>query len=182
MIKMIAAVADNGVIGLKGKIPWDLPEDRRVFKELTMGNTLIIGRTTYESIGKPLPGRETIVVTSNPDYLISHGNITHDAKQNERIVETEAHIALVKTPAEGTLISARDIGRALCVVADRDCFFCGGERIYAEGLKYTEVLYLTRVELTVDGDRFFPADFEKDFHLINRERLSANCTLMTYVR
>ncbi len=149
MIKMIAAVAEGGVIGRDGGIPWDLPEDRRIFKELTMGNTLIMGRVTYESIGRPLPGRNTIVVTSDPDYPVPHTS---------------------------------DIGRALCIAADSDCFFCGGERIYAEGLKYTEVLYLTRVELAVEGDRFFPADFEKDFHLISRERLSANCTLMTYVR
>jgi dihydrofolate reductase len=64
MIKLIAAVAANNVIGKDGTIPWDLPEDRHMFKELTMGSTLIMGRRTYESIGRPLPGRKTIVVTT----------------------------------------------------------------------------------------------------------------------
>ena len=68
------------------------------------------------------------------------------------------------------------------MAGDTDAYLCGGERIYAEGLKLAEVLYITRVELTCEGDAFFPKDYEETFKLIGRERLSANCTLLTYVR
>lgn len=157
MFRMIAAVACGGVIGKDGTIPWDLPEDRRMFRELTMGGTLIVGRKTFESIGGPLPGRELIVVTSHGD----------EVRQQ------------VKT---GSVRIAKDLMQAIRMSGDDEAFFCGGEQIYKEGLKYTQVLYLTRVELDVEGDTFFPDDYEKGFTLIDRTRLSANCTLLTYVR
>ncbi len=162
MLKIIAAIASGGVIGRQGKIPWNLPEDRRMFKEITMGGTLIVGRKTYEEIGGPLPGRDMIVVTSHGDEVMNglknHPNI------------------------KGTIRVAKDLKQAIRMAGDEETFLCGGERIYSEGLKYASVLYLTKVELNVEGDAFFPANYEESFVMIDRTRLSANCTLLTYVR
>ena len=153
MIKMIAAVAHGGVIGADKSIPWDLPEDRRLFKELTMGSTLIVGRRTYESIGRALPGRDMIVVTSHtPD-----------------------------TPGE-SVRSAPGIAEAIELAGEKDIYLAGGSRIYEEGFSFAEVLYITRVELVVEGDTYFPDIPEKLFRLTDRVRLSANATLMTYTR
>ena len=162
MIKLIAAVAEGGVIGCEGRIPWDLPEDRRMFRELTMGGTLIMGRRTFESIGGPLPGREIIVVTS----------------QGREILKDITGLPELR----GSVLAAKDLKQALRMAGDQEAFLCGGERIYAEGLRLAEVLYITRVEMPVEGDAFFPKDYEDGFKLVGRERLSANCTLLTYVR
>ena len=177
MFRMIAAVGAGGVIGKDGKIPWDLPEDRRMFKELTMGGTLIVGRKTFESIGGPLPGRDMIVVTSQGNELLS--------KLKEKFASDAIGAAgtIGTAPGgQGTIRAAKDFKQALRMSGDDEAFFCGGERIYAEGLRYAEVLYLTKVELSVDGDAFFPKDFEQYFTMIDRTRLSANCTLLTYVK
>ncbi len=162
MLKMIAAVAPGGVIGKGGKIPWNLPEDRRMFKEITMGGTLIMGRITYEEIGGPLPGRDMIIVTS------------HGSEVLKRLKD--------KPDLGGTVRIAKDLKQAMRMAGDEETFLCGGERIYAEGIKYVSVLYLTKVELRIEGDAFFPSNFEDSFKMINRTRLSANCTLLTYVR
>ncbi len=153
---MIAAVAANGVIGKDGSIPWDLPEDRKLFKELTMGSTLIMGRKTYESIGRPLPGRHIIVVTTKGINLPAI---------------YEEYFSVVPT-----------LDEAYEIVGEGDAFLCGGSGIYKEGIKRAEILYITQVEFEVDGDTFFPTDALKDFSLIGRERLSANCSLLTYCR
>ena len=170
MIKLIAAVAADGVIGRGGCIPWDLPEDRRIFKELTMGCVLIMGRVTYESIGRPLPGRETIVVTSSDmtGKISSEGSLTSKDHQSEQ-------------SASGVR-TARSMEDAIQMAGDKDVYICGGERIYAEGLKLADILYITKVELAVEGDRYFPRDYGKGYRLTYRERLSANCTLMIYVK
>ena len=166
MFKMIAAVGTGGVIGRDGRIPWDLPEDRQMFRELTMGGTLIVGRKTFEGIGGPLPGRDMIVVTSHGDEVMKQA----------RVGAAEAGLT------SGTIQIAKDLKQALRMSGEDEAFFCGGERIYEEGMKYAEVLYLTKVELDVEGDAFFPADYEKHFVMIDRTRLSANCTLLTYVK
>ena len=177
MFRMIAAVGAGGVIGKDGKIPWDLPEDRQMFKELTMGGTLIVGRKTFESIGGPLPGRDMIVVTSQGTEFLN--------KLKEKFAADAIGAAGTIGSAvggQGSILAAKDFKQALRMAGDTEAFFCGGERIYEEGLKYAEVLYLTKVELNVDGDAFFPADYEERFTMIDRTRLSANCTLLTYVK
>lgn len=121
-----------------------------------------MGRRTFESIGGPLPGREIIVVTSQGRDVLK-----------ELTGQTELH---------GSILVAKDLKQALRMAGDQEAFLCGGERVYAEGLKHAEVLYITRVELPVKGDAYFPEDYEEGFKLIGRERLSANCTLLTYVR
>jgi len=122
----VAAMAANRVIGDGGRIPWHLPEDLRWFKELTMGGTLLMGRVTYDSIGKPLPGRETVVM-SRQDGLVIPG---------VRVI--------------------RDLSGLGAVPAKGEVFVVGGAEIYRVALPYCRDLYLTEVLREVPGDRKFP--------------------------
>ena len=131
--KAIAAMSLNRVIGRGKTIPWHLPEDFKWFKETTMGHVLAMGRRTYESIGRPLPGRETVVLTRNP------GSVT-DVR---------------------TLDSLKALGQAEAY-RDRTIFICGGAEIYSQALGQCADLYLTRVKREVEGDAFFP-EFESIF-------------------
>ena len=122
----VAAMAANRVIGAAGAIPWHLPEDLRWFKELTTGGTLLMGRVTFESIGKPLPGRETIVMSRREELVISGVQVIRDLSG---------------------LRSARVQG---------EIFVVGGAEIYRAALPYCRDLYLTEVLREVPGDRQFP--------------------------
>ncbi|MFN3408916.1 MAG: dihydrofolate reductase [Limisphaerales bacterium] len=122
----IAAVALNGVIGRGNTIPWHLPEDFKWFKSVTMGHVLVMGRRTFESIGRPLPGRETIVLT--------RGGWTH--------------------PGVRTATSLDQL--PLAPDDPRRVFIAGGAEIYRQALPRCAELLLTRVRQTVEGDVFFP--------------------------
>jgi dihydrofolate reductase len=127
---IIGAVAENGVIGKDGKIPWKIPEDMERFKELTMGYPVIMGRKTYESIPKkyrPLPNRTNIVVTS-------------------RNFEDEE--ILIARSLEGAVYFIEQEADKL--------FFIGGQRIYEEAMDYADKLEITHVKGKYEGDRFFP--------------------------
>lgn len=125
-VTLVAAVARNGVIGRDGDLPWHLPEDLRRFKELTMGGTLVMGRKTYESIGRPLPGRRTVVVTRQPDW-------------SQPGVET-----------------ASSVEEALEIAGDGDVFVVGGAEIYRRALELVDALELTEIDADYEGDTFFP--------------------------
>jgi dihydrofolate reductase len=129
---LVAAVADNGVIGHEGAIPWHIPEDFAHFKALTLGHVLVMGRATYDSIGRPLPGRTTIVLTRDRNWS-----------------------------AVGVLV-ARDLGHALELAAGLggDVFVAGGAAVYAEALDRADVQVLTEVHLTPEGDTRYP-DFDR---------------------
>lgn len=131
-LTLVAAVADNGVIGADGDIPWRLPADFAHFKALTLGHVLVMGRATYDSIGRPLPGRTTIVLTRDPDWIA----------------------------ADGVLV-ARDLDEALRLAVDIDdeVFVVGGASVYAEALEHADLQVLTEVHLSPDGDTFYP-EFE----------------------
>jgi len=131
----IAAMSENRVIGNQGKIPWHIPEDFRWFKHKTMGGTLIMGRKTFESIGKPLPGRETVVVSSA--FTASGVNICHDLLHLDEV--------LANLPAP--------------------YWICGGAEIYRQLLTRCDLLYLTQVKRIIPGDAFFPSFFTDDFKL-----------------
>lgn len=127
IISLIAAMSKNRVIGCNGAIPWDLAADRTRFKQLTMGHTLIMGRRTFESIGKPLPGRTTVVITRQTDFT-----------------------------ACGCLV-AHSLPDALTRVGnDSEVFICGGEDVYRQGIAMAQRIYLTIVNLEVEGDTWFP--------------------------
>ncbi len=135
---MIVAMAKNRVIGKNGQLPWHLPSDLKRFKDLTMGHTLLMGRKTFESIGKALPGRRTIVVSRNPDYRMDG-------------CETAA-----------------DIDSAMRLVRSTDeLFICGGAEIYRQTLPLVERIYLTELESAMEGDTFFPQLPPGRFRTIN---------------
>lgn len=128
-LAVIVAVSDNGVIGRGGELPWRLSADLVRFKRLTMGHHLIIGRRTFESIGRALPGRQMVVVTRNRSWSAPPG------------VEVAASLDEAVTLA----------------AADPEIFVGGGAAIYRLALPRADRLYLTRVHATVEGDTFFPA-------------------------
>lgn len=126
-VSLIAAVADNGVIGADNALPWHLPDDLRYFKELTTGHAIVMGRRNYESIGRPLPKRHNIVVTRNPDYR-----------------------------APGCTI-VRSVDEALRAAgSDAEVFVIGGGEIYRQTLARADRLYLTLVHAEPNGDAYFP--------------------------
>lgn len=129
MVSLIVAMSSNRVIGRDGDLPWHLPADLRHFKKTTMGHHLIIGRATWDEVGKPLPGRTMVVVTRNRDFS-----------------------------AAGVLF-AHSVADALSLVVDDDePFIGGGAEIYRQALEAEIVdrLYITRIHAEVEGDTFFP--------------------------
>lgn len=146
-VSIIVAVAENGVIGRDNTLPWRLSADLRRFKALTMGHHLLLGRKTFESIGRPLPGREMIVVScGHPD------------------LPEGVHLA-------GSLPEGVERAR---IHGEDELFVAGGASIYAEALSLCDRIYLTRVEATVAGDVWFPeVDFDAWTEL-SREELAAD--------
>lgn len=126
-LSLIAAVSENGVIGAKGRLPWSLPADRALFKRLTTGHTVIMGRRTFESLRRPLPKRTNVVVTRQSDYQ-----------------------------APGAQV-AESLDAALALAAgDDEVFVAGGSELYREALPRADRLVLTAVHAEVAGDAFFP--------------------------
>jgi len=130
---MIAAIAQNSVVGRDNQLPWYLPEDLKNFKRLTLGKPILMGRLTYESIGRPLPGRTNIVVTRNKDYQAAGVTMVHDFAE---ALEVASDIAL------------SDGAEELMVI--------GGAQIYSEALASADTLYLTEVHADIMGDAYFP--------------------------
>lgn len=128
-ISLIAALSENRVIGIKNHLPWNLPEDLKRFRTLTSGHPIIMGRKTFESIGKPLPKRENIVITRDPAY----------AREGIRVASS--------------LESAIEIARA---GSPQEIFVIGGAEIYRLALPLADRLYLTLVSGQFEGDAFFP--------------------------
>jgi dihydrofolate reductase len=143
---LIVAMAENRCIGLNNKMPWHIPEDLRRFKALTMGHPVIMGRKTYESIlgylGKPLPGRTTLVVSRN-------------GFQN-----------LHEVPVFRDLETAIKYGHKL---AKSEAFVIGGAQIYGQALHLADIIYLTQVHKSVEGDAFFPVIDQNNWTEITRE-------------
>ncbi|GHB71989.1 dihydrofolate reductase [Persicitalea jodogahamensis] len=137
-ISLIVAAAENGVIGKENQLLWRLPDDLKRFKQLTLGHPIIMGRKTYESIGKPLPGRTSIVITRSPSY--------------------KAEGVLVVNSLELAIETARR-------QESEEAFVIGGGEIYREALgkNLAEKIYLTRVLANVDGDTFFKIPDEDDW-------------------
>ncbi len=132
-LALIVACSRNGVIGKDNALPWHLPEDLKHFKAVTMGKPMIMGRKTFDSIGRPLPGRTTLVVTRQHDWQFDGVVVCHSVA--EAIARAEA------------LLSADN--REIAVV--------GGEDIYRQCLPLADVIHLTEVDIVVEGDAFFPA-------------------------
>jgi dihydrofolate reductase len=129
IISLLVAMDEKRGIGKDGKLPWRLSSDLKRFRELTMGHHIIVGRKTYESFGKPLPGRQTIVVTRNPGFR-PEGCLIAGSVQ-EAIVVAKAH-------------------------GETEAFVIGGSDIYAQAIDPADRIYLTQVHAEVDADTFFP--------------------------
>lgn len=131
MLSLIAAVAKNNCIGIKNKIPWNIPEDFSYFKKTTLGKTCLMGQATFESIlgyvGQPLPGRKNVVVTLDKNY---------------------------KAPEGVRVFNSLD--EAFKKLKDEDVFICGGASIYRQTINRADTLYITLVDLEPEGDVFFP--------------------------
>lgn len=143
LISIIVAMGTNRVIGKNGQLPWHLPSDLQRFKRLTMGHHLIMGRRTFESIGRPLPGRRTIILSRDPNYKAADCDVVTD-------IETGFKLAS----------------------AAEELFICGGAEIYQQSLHLTERIYLTKLEVNPDGDTVFPELPMQDFETIYTRRFT----------
>jgi dihydrofolate reductase len=149
--KAIAAMSLNRVIGAGNKIPWHLPEDFKWFKKLTTGNVIVMGRRTYESIGKPLPNRTTVVLTRSLEPI----------------------------PGVTTISTLSQIDPTQPEFAGRQIFICGGAQLYEMALPLCSDLYLTLVKRRVEGDTFFPP-FEQAFELAEEMLNTEEFTILHY--
>ena len=160
-LTIVVAVADNGVIGQKNKLPWHLPADLRHFKSTTMGKPILMGRKTHESIGRPLPGRLNIVLTTQPDYLAEGCRVVHSIDEAIELVEGEG-------------------GDEVMVI--------GGAKLYEEALPRADRIQLTRVHADFAGDTWFPELEASDWMEIASEQRQADtdnayaCTFVTLER
>ena len=143
MISMIVAVAANGVIGVGNKLPWHLSEDLKYFKRVTMGKPIVMGRKTFESIGKPLPGRPNIVVTRNAGWAAEGVHVAHSLEEG---------LALAEKLAE-----------------DGEVMVIGGAEIFNAAAPLAQRLYYTEVKRDYLGDAFFPKPDPAVWREVSRE-------------
>ncbi len=127
-LSLIVAMDENGLIGRDNDLPWRLPNDLRYFKQTTMGKPIVMGRKSYESIGKPLAGRQNIVLTRDPDW--------------------QAQGCTVVTGLDAAVQAAADAGEVMVI---------GGAQVYEQALPLAQRIYLTRIHARFEGDTWFPA-------------------------
>lgn len=160
-ISLVVAAAHNGVIGRDGEIPWRLPDDQRFFRGLTTGHCIVIGRKTFDSIGRALPGRANLVLSRRPHAPVEGVRFFRD------------------------LASAVDWARA---AGQTECFVAGGEAIYREALAIADAIYLTRVDAEPEGDTWFPQIDETVWERVDERRHGVDArhahafTIETWVR
>lgn len=160
MITLIAALAENKVLGKDNAIIWHLPDDFKHFKTLTSHHYIIMGRKTFESFPKPLPNRTHVIITRQQDYVAPEGCIVvHSLKEALKRTENEAEV-----------------------------FVIGGGEIYQQALQYADKLELTQIHASFEGDAFFPEFSTSDWQLVNEsyhpqdERHAYAFTFQTYIR
>lgn len=143
-VSLIVAMSENRVIGVANDLPWHLPADLKFFKATTLGKPIIMGRKTYDSIGRPLPGRQNIVVTRNADWT-----------------------------ADGVDVAA-DLDAAIALAGEApEIMITGGAQIYAQAMDRVDRMYITEVALTLDGDAYFPEFDASDWQEVYREAHAA---------
>jgi dihydrofolate reductase len=135
MISLIVAYARNQVIGKEGVMPWHLPADLKHVKELTTGKTIVMGRKTFESLGRPLPNRRNVVLTRNRDFQPDGVDVVHTKEE---------------------------------VLALGDVIIFGGADIYKQFLDVVDRLYITKIDLEVEGDTFFPEWDREAFTVVDK--------------
>lgn len=145
LISIIVAMDRNRLIGAQGTIPWRLPADLRWFKKVTMGKPVVMGRKTYESIGKPLKGRRNVVLTRDGQYSAPGCIVVHSVEE---------------------AINASENGEEVMII--------GGAQLYRQFLPLSERLYLTRIEATFEGDTYFPDFSEEEWVIVFEEEHEAD--------
>lgn len=150
MIALIAAYAKNRVIGCNGKIPWTMKGEQQRFKELTTGKIVIMGRKTFDEIGKPLPNRITYLVSGTAKYQFDN------------------------------LIVVSSLKEALEKAGEQDVYISGGGKLYEEALSIVDRMYLTVIEKEYDGDTYFPTFNENDFIKTYEERIDGEIPYTYY--
>ncbi|WMS85750.1 type 3 dihydrofolate reductase [Pleionea litopenaei] len=157
IISLVCAMANDRVIGLKNQMPWHLPIDLQHFKSVTMGKPIVMGRKTFESIGRPLPGRRNIIITRNKDYAADGIEIVNSLESALELLSSEPEIMIT-----------------------------GGGNVYSQALPLADRLYLTFIDLNTQGDAFFPEFSELDLNLIEEsvhiadEKSPHDCRFVTY--
>ncbi|OZG72032.1 dihydrofolate reductase [Hahella sp. CCB-MM4] len=143
-LSLIVARAENGVIGMNNQLPWRLSNDLQYFKRVTMGKPIIMGRKTYESIGRPLPGRTNIVVTRNPEWRADNVVVVHSLSQALEAVHDADEVMLI-----------------------------GGAELYQQGLGLASTVYLTEVKASPEGDAYF-SELSEEWEEVSRQPQEAD--------
>lgn len=145
-LSIIAALSSNNVIGRNNELPWHLSTDLKRLKALTMGHHMIMGRKTYDSIGRPLPGRKFVVITRDPSFAVEGVQVAHSLEEAIQLA-----------------------------AGDEEPFIAGGAQIFELALHRADRMYLTRVHAEVEGDTFFP-DFDdvSEWQLTDAEHFEAD--------
>ncbi len=150
-LSIIVAMANNRAIGKDNQLLWHLPEDLKYFKRVTMGKPMIMGRKTFESIGRPLPGRLNIVVTRQQSWQHEGVKVVHSVEDAKKLAEAQAYIDGVD-----------------------EIMLIGGAELYNTSIDHADKLYLTRVDADLDGDAFFPDVDNKKWREVSREEFKAS--------
>jgi dihydrofolate reductase len=147
-LSIIAALSSNNVIGRNNELPWHLSTDLKRFKALTMGHHLLMGRRTFDTVGRPLPGRTTVVITHRGDFAAEGVTVVHSVEDAIRVAEQ---------------------------TGDAEPFLAGGAQIYEQSIHRADRMYLTRVHADLEGDAFFP-DFDDvaEWRLVDAEHFDAD--------
>jgi len=141
IISLVCAMANNRVIGKDNKMPWHLPADLKHFKSVTLAKPIVMGRKTYESIGRALPGRQNVIISRNTDYKVDGCDVVHSIDAAIELLNAEVEI-----------------------------MFIGGGFLYAQMIEQADKLYLTFIDLEVDGDTFFPEYEQLGFKEVARQK------------
>lgn len=154
MVALIVAYTKNRVIGNKGCIPWKIKGEQKRFRELTTGNVVVMGRRSYEEIGRPLPNRTTIVVSNTKNFDCEN------------------------------CMTAKSLAEALELAGDRKVYISGGARLYEEALPLVEKMYITEIDAKIEGDTYFPMFDEALYEKEINERVEGEIpyTYVTYAR
>jgi dihydrofolate reductase len=148
-ISILVAMAKNRVIGRNNALPWQLPPDLKRFKELTMGHHIVMGRKTYESIGRPLPGRTSVIITRQPDYQVPGAIVVASIDQALKVCSAGKEV-------------------------DQEIFVIGGAQIYRQSLGLCQRIYITEIQQEFDGDTLFQELNQQEWREISREKHRLN--------
>nr|WP_209125037.1 dihydrofolate reductase [Alkalihalobacillus sp. BA299] len=142
MISFLVAMDKNRVIGKDNDLPWRLPADLAYFKKVTMGHPIVMGRKTYESIGRPLPGRENIIITRNQNYSAEGCTVLHSLDDVKKVIDDST----------------------------KEVFIIGGAEIFKEAFPIADKLYITHIDEAFEGDTYFPAFSDQEWKEVSREK------------